>query len=464
MEAIERRIDQLLKNISDNRGRTSFDVDVEAALRHLQPDGGLETQIELALRQRIEWLDAHMPPQFDKNGQPSMEWAEVFQRRTQVNRIHAHLIRAGVPLDISSIVELLGQGGFAAFERAAAFTKEHGYHLEIVNAVRKFEKTLYGSIADQTMRRHVSWWLWLEDCAPIDDGECFSSVIRRDLRTMPAEKKKAWLAVLSNMTFAIGGKAPAKWAKPAKKALDALGADEFHSRIRAWFSVFRGEKPLNASTAGTDLLRCLIWDYALMPAEPRTDEAYSWIGKAKWKNNKARDRVLKTLAPLCDLLVERNPDMAWETLDSLVAGSVIEERSREHETYLDLCRRLNRPQRQARAGASTQPANPLAPAVLLKKVFKHLPGGDRIEVGDSHILVRGELDEYRIAFDGHITRRSGRTVRIDMDSVPSPLSGILQSGIDAADLQVGMFGVNLQRIAVAVWILSQDRHWEAAIE
>lgn len=150
---------------------------------------------------------------------------------------------------------------------------------------------------------------------PIKAEECWSSVIREDLRAFTGIRKKAWLDLIGNMTFAVGDKAPAKWIKAAETALSAVGPKDFGDQVRRWLSPMappENAKPLRITTPGRDLLGCLIWDSLLCPPDSQLDEALSWIGKATWKNKESRDRMLKIYGPLTDVLSARNPSVAQE--------------------------------------------------------------------------------------------------------------------------------------------------------
>lgn len=465
LRSAHRRIDMLLHSQLDQQKSRHLENDVSAALQNLMADGGLKKYMEEALRERIAWLTEHMPKQLDdETGQPSPEWVKVFSWHCMLHRIHSHMLRSGLALEVAEIAACVRQGSFASFERAEKFTSANGYHPEIVEAVKEFHKTLHGAAADQTMRRHVGWWLWLDDVTPIDASECFTSAIREDLRKMTPNQKKKWIGLLSNMTFVNSAKVPAKWSKGSAKALKAVGAEEFYSRIPKWFAAFSEEKPLNLSTAGTYLLRCLIWDYALLPAEEATTAAFASIGNAKWKNKAVRDRLSKVMIPLTDLLAPRNPELAWQALDGLIANKVIWEGSKEHGIYLELSERFGKVVR----GGGAKPPEPLIksptdPAEMLRLMCKQMPSWQAVSVASDHILVKGELDEYRVGFDGRITRRSGVSVHLDLEALPPYLSGLWQPTIDETDLQNGMFGVNIYRIMLAVQILSDDKLWEIAI-
>ena len=336
--------------------------------------------------------------------------------------------------DTQEILKLLREGKHAGFELAVEYSTQHGYQAEIVEAVREYHATLHGSVTDQARRQHVGWWLWQEEVTPINTEECWSSVVRSDLRGFTGARKKAWMELIGNMTFAVVKKPPAKWSKVAEAAMAAVGPEDFRNQMRRWLKPMAEDKPLRLTTPGRDLLRCLIWDCALCPPDPQLDEALAWIGKAQWKNKESRDRMMKIEGPLAEVLSARNPALA----------NLLEE-----------------------SAAKPEPKAPDFGAVMNKAISKALqsmPLGDRIEIHPDHIFVRGERDHYRIAMDGLVTRRSGRQVRVNMDALPLYISQLVQPAVDAIDLQQGMFQPNRMRLFSLATILAHDAQWESAIE
>ena len=332
--------------------------------------------------------------------------------------------------DPQELLKLLREARHAGFEQAVEYTKRHGYQIEIVEAVRQYHDTLHGSVTDQARRQHVGWWLWLEDVTPIKPDECWSSIVRADLRGFTGTRKKAWLELIGNMTFAVVAKPPAKWTKAAEAALQAVGPDDFKNQVRRWLAPMADGKPLRLTTPGRDVLRCLIWDCGLCPPDPQLNDALAWIGKATWKNKESRDRLLKIAGPLNQALSASHPEGVM-TVDKPAPQAP------------DLQAAMNK---------------------ALSRALQSMPHGDRIEIHPDHIAVRGELDHYRIDMDGVITRRSGRHVRVNMDALPTYITQMLQPAIDAMDLQQGMFQPNRMRLFSLATILANDAHWESAIE
>jgi hypothetical protein len=337
--------------------------------------------------------------------------------------------------DSKEILKLLGEGRHAGFEQAVTYTQQHGYQAEMIEAVRKYHETLHGSVTDQARRQHVGWWLWLEDVTPVTPDECWSGIVRADLRAFTGARKKAWVDLLANMTFAVTAKPPAKWLKAAEVAMPAVGPEDFAKQMRRWLAPMAEAKPLRLTTPGRDALRCLIWYCGLCPPDPRLDEALASIGKAAWKNKESRDRMSKIEAPLREILAARNPALAGQL-----------------------------PKRAEDTKPSVAPDFQSLRGKAMSRAMQSMPLGDRIEIHSDHIFVRGERDEYRIGMDGVITRRSGRRVRVNMDALPPYITQLVQPTIDALDLAQGMFQPNQMRLFSLATILAHDAQWESAID
>ena len=126
--------------------------DPEAALKRLR--NGDDALLEEALRYRIAWVEANTPP---FNAQPSESWVRMPGHTAFLKSVHSVLLNTAADLDEEAIVAALGQGTIAAFARAAAYTKDHGYRPAIVAAVRQLHDGLQVTVADQTARKHVGW-------------------------------------------------------------------------------------------------------------------------------------------------------------------------------------------------------------------------------------------------------------------------------------------------------------------
>jgi len=174
-----------------------------------------------AMLDRIDWLHRHR---------------ELVPKHANMTRI---LTRYLAPLqalvsdvDRSTLLRLMnadrsgalycspGENILASVER---YVERHGFDVELVTAIEAWHKASHGSIAAQTLRRHLGWLLWREDLKPVDLKSCWSARVRQDLREMPAAEAQLWRSLLAEMTFHIANTPPAKWKKQTAPLLKAVG-------------------------------------------------------------------------------------------------------------------------------------------------------------------------------------------------------------------------------------------------
>jgi hypothetical protein len=172
----------------------------------------------------------------------------------------------------------------------------HGFDAELVNVIEAWHKATHGSVAGQTLRKHLGWLLWREDVKPVDTKVCWSALIRQDLRDMPGPLSKKWRDLFAPMTFHLCSSPPAKWRKETAPLLQALGHEEFANWIYRWFKPFAGDKPLPLEATGSNVLRSLLWLCGEVE-DQRVSEALSWYAKAEWKNKKSKSFTSKLQGP-----------------------------------------------------------------------------------------------------------------------------------------------------------------------
>src|SRR5262249_25725988 len=227
----------------------------------------------------------------------------------------------------------------------------------------------------------------------------------------------------------------------AKPLLAAVGEADFRATARAWMEPLRdAARPLPLTAPGRDALRLVIWYSSLCEPDPALDEALAWIGQAKWKNKKSAELLGRIVGPLTEVLAARSPQRAWEALDGLVQNGCIDADFREYAKYRELSAALGKQAREAWSAKRAAPT--MGPQDVLRKILKVLPGGGRVDLKDDHLLVHGELDDYRVSFNGEVTGGNGRRLWMDLEQLAPAVSQVWQSSIDALDLRYGPFQPN----------------------
>ncbi len=377
------------------------------ALRGEQPDyAGLLS----AMLDRIDWVNQHR---------------ELIPKHTEMTRVLSRYLpelqRLLPDMDRSSLLRLMnadtagalycspGEHILASVER---YVESHGFDLELVNTLDAWHKSSHGTIADQTLRRHLGWLLWREDIRPVNPKSCWSVRIRQDLRDMPEAQAKLWRNLLAPMTFHVSNTPPAKWKKETAPLLAAVGPEEFAKWLHRWFRPFGENHPLPLEASGGDVLRCLLW-HAAEITDPRVDEALGWFPQAKWKNKKSSGYTMKLIGPFVFVLSKKPAELAQASLEALVEKGDILNGTKNYEAYRALCERLGMP---CREGVAPPPA-PTAQDLAIKTLRK-----TGCEVTEDAVVVRGQIESYSVdRRSGEIRRlRDGAVLQIETGSQAGP--------------------------------------------
>lgn len=182
----------------------------------------------------------------------------------------------------------------------------HGWSVDLVEAIRKWLPSLGTSGSAHLERAKVEWFLWFEDAAPIQTEACWSHLVKRDLREMPAKERAAWLKLLQHSSFTVTAHPPKRWFQAAEADFPNLGPAVFRRRFVAWFDPFRKGEPLRLSVCGRNVLRVLIWT-ALIAKDPAVDEALAGFANAQWKTKEHQRRAAQAEMAFSYVLAQRAP-------------------------------------------------------------------------------------------------------------------------------------------------------------
>ena len=380
---------------------------------------------------------------------PYLHW------RVEIESIQRQLLAARPALDGVDLVELIetdtAAGMGASTRELLGQVKEHvrrnGYTLRLVEAIERWHAGCYGSASALGLRRQMGWLLWVEDVAPIREGDCWSHRIRKELRAMPPEERKKWRAIVEHATFVLGRKPPRGWEKAAKTALAAVPAVEFRERIRRWFAPFREGERLHLTVSGRDVARNLMW-HALVAMDAEVDEAVAWFAEAQWRNKRDRSCAQTLLSAWAFVLIERSDSLAHRALETLQARVTL--RGKTLQAYQDLCVRLRRQ-------PLAQPSPPPTPAPgLLPTILKRFADPTRVRMENDRLVVAGVRDTYEIDVkESRIVRRSdGRPIRIEID-FSQPGFAMMRPLLDGMDMN-DPFQPNYFRLMVCARMLLHD--------
>ncbi|MCC6365637.1 MAG: hypothetical protein IT165_19160 [Bryobacterales bacterium] len=414
-----------------------------------------------AIVERMNWLRQvwkHLPDD------------QVVFWRCDLGELLREALSRGAKVTLDDLIDLCGLEEMSPAEHvlrlSEAEVEKNGYSVELVKALERFQKSLYGSISALDYRQKTGWLLWFEDALPVDGKECWSSQVRADMRRMDQAEKAAWVSLLRNVSFAQTEKPPAKWKKQAKPLFDRVGEYRFRMRMRQWFSPFSEGEPWRLTIAGRDVLRNLMW-YGLPAEDPLVDEAMHWFGWARWKNKEAKDRVAKLLPSFAYVMKMRSPEFALAALDQMAgSGTILSGKTRT--VYEELCAAAGRSPKgklPAPEGGEKGLERHAVALLALDSALRSFEWGWRCRVEGNVLHVRGDLDEYRMEMEtGRIVRASdGKVVRVELDLTKPPYQ-FFKTQIDGKDLNPGpLAGLNLIRVTMCAQVLARDAEEQSRI-
>jgi hypothetical protein len=342
-----------------------------------------------------------------------------------------------------------GSATSALLAQVSAYTREHGYTLELVKAMERWQAARHGSFAALDLRRQIGWLLWLEDVAPIREEDCWSQRIRKDLRRMPPDSRQAWMAIFDNTGFTNSREPSKTWEKQAKAALAAVPDAEFRRYLRAWFEPFRAEEPLHLTVCGRDVLRNLVW-CALVVKDPQVDEAVGWFASAEWRSKRDQSCSETILPTFVYVMLEASDELAYGALEVFHRKGKAPLRGKSLQLYRELCARLGR-QPSAEPPAPLQAADDTLPGIV-----KQFVDPSKVRIENDCLVVAGVRETYEIDMkEFRIVRRSdGRPIRLELDFSQPVFSG-LRSMLDSRDLD-RPFRPNYFRLAICAGVLAND--------
>jgi hypothetical protein len=226
-------------------------------------------------------------------------------------------------------------GSWKVFELAQKHVASHGWNPELAQALREWISTLGTSHTDNSYRAQAEWFLWFEDVLPIHLDTCWGERLRRDLRSMEAAERNAWIALFGEGSFTVTEIPTQKWLQPATKAFPAIGAVKFRKRFTQWFAPFAAGEPLRLTVTGRNVLRLLMWA-ALVARDPAVDGALVGFANANWKTRDNQKKANQAEMAFAHVLAERDPRQALPILEKLVKSG----RAYPGSVGYQICQRL----------------------------------------------------------------------------------------------------------------------------
>ena len=413
-----------------------------------------------AMNERVRWLLQQQPPDDPHSGRPMpwLAWCCAF------GQLYGLILDQKPELEAADLaalcrVDALGWLGVSPagsiFNSCAAWISKNGFDPELTAAMQEWQKSVHGSISRKmALRKQIDQLLWFDTAAPVNEKACWSAMIRKDLRSMKAAERPAWIALLRNVSFTTADKPTKKWMKPAEKLLKQVGAEAFRARMRSWFAPFQAGTGLKITVAGRDILGSLLW-YSQLARDTQVDEAVRWFATAKWKTKADRDRTARLLPIWIRTLTERCPEMALDAIHAYKATGQLALMGSSIKMYEELCQRFDRKPEIAVLPPPPPIDRDALKAKSMQKAMNSVMGGVAQITGDTVTVSNKDSGErYEIGLrDGRIVRVSdGKIVRLEIDWSRPPF-GPFKNMMDAGDVQ-NPLGRNYMRAMLCARVLS----------
>jgi hypothetical protein len=373
-----------------------------------------------------------------------------------LGELQEHLLAAKPSLDHADLICVIESMSLSPVPDSATLYEivcghicSHGYSTELVQALERWRSSLKRP-STHVLRRRIGWLLWFDDVTSIREKECWSSSIRKDLRSLQPDSRAAWEKLLKTATLGNGEKPTRKWQKEAPAALTKVGHEQFRARIRTWFEPFRTGQPLRLTVVGRDILRNLLF-YSLAADDRAVDEAVSWFASANWRAQKDRACSNIILPSFLYVIIQRSDELAYSTIEEYIRQSHMTLGKKSYRLYEDLCTRLGRKPAVAPVPEAASPDR----AEIIRQLTVKYFSSQNMKVEGDQLLVSGVRDSYSIHMsDGRTIRCSdGCPVRVDLDAfaVLHPFKGMLNGAV-----LMGPGSENYFRLKICAEILAHD--------
>ncbi|UJR83219.1 hypothetical protein [Sandaracinus amylolyticus] len=176
-----------------------------------------------------------------------------------------------------------------------------GIEPALYDGLRAMQPAMTSHQSDKNARIAIDRALWFEAHVPVDLDACASGVVKRDLRAMPRQERKAWERLVAHGMVGTHAEPKPTWQKKADALIDKLGRETVQHRVSAWLSELGVRPVLRFEPAGADVLRGLVWIGATHRGD-KFDAAVVRIADRTWPRAKAdhwsprHDRLVGALA------------------------------------------------------------------------------------------------------------------------------------------------------------------------
>jgi hypothetical protein len=213
------------------------------------------------------------------------------------------------------------------FETAVAWARVHGVTPAWLAAVRTFIDGLKGirSVQANDLKTKGGLVLLL-DTNRSEKSRCHSDCFRGDLGTLPSDERAAWERLVLHMGTAMGARMPKGYDAQASALVASVGLEQVVSRLERWIP--RPDAPCRLETAGSHLLRNLVWLLLVMSGDERAVASCDSLVDRLTRVDVTPAQLSKKIALACAVYFAQRPQaVGRQPLQTLLARTETMEKS-----------------------------------------------------------------------------------------------------------------------------------------
>jgi hypothetical protein len=205
------------------------------------------------------------------------------------------------------------------FEAALAWARVHGVTPAWLAAVRTFIDGLKGLRSVQANHLKTKGGVvLLLDRERNGKSRCHSEHFRADVAVLPSRERAAWERLVLHMGTTMGGRVPKGYDVQASALAAFVGVENVITRLERWLPW--PDAPCRLETAGSHLLRNLVWLLLVMVQDPRVAAPCDQLVERLTRVEVVPDQLGKKVALACAVyFAERPVTVGRGPLETLLA-------------------------------------------------------------------------------------------------------------------------------------------------
>jgi hypothetical protein len=225
-----------------------------------------------------------------------------------------------------------GEDVVPPFQLAIAWARDHGITPAWLAAVKTFRQGLapLKSAKASYLKSRASLPLLL-DPEGKSSSRCWSELFRRNLANLPEAERASWGRFVTYMSTALGPKLPKHFDQGVRTLTELLGPQAVVARLDEWLPDANLQPQCKLETAGTYLLKNLVWLLLVLSEDPALATACDPLVERLSRLEFRPAERGKQVALACAVYFSRRtPEVGLKPLEKLLAWSLPVEKDEFH--------------------------------------------------------------------------------------------------------------------------------------